>query len=105
MKTTFRFSAFVFVLALCVGQRALAKEEINVALASNGATVLADSIYRGAEQTCPATNAIDGKWIGPGDPPDKNRTSFGSYRPHPHWLWIHFRQPARDPRGAAPGRS
>ena len=86
-------AAVVLVPMVSVGGQARAEDTVNVALASNGATALADSIYRN-EQPYAAANAIDGKWIGPGDPPDKNRTSFGTYRPHPHWLWIHFRQPA-----------
>jgi hypothetical protein len=68
-------------------------KQIDVALASEGAVAAADSLYREDPQFG-AANAIDGKWIGPGDDPAKNRCSFGDV-PHPHWLWIRFRQPAR----------
>ncbi len=62
---------------------------------SQGATAAADSVYRnGQDPAFAVSNANDGKWIGFGDPPDKNRCSFGDL-PHPHWLWIRFRQPAR----------
>ncbi|MGO8752932.1 MAG: hypothetical protein ACLQNE_43880, partial [Thermoguttaceae bacterium] len=72
-----------------------AGSEVNVALASQGATAAADSVYRnGQDPAFAVSNANDGKWIGFGDPPDKNRCSFGDL-PHPHWLWIRFRQPAR----------
>jgi len=68
---------------------------VNVALASQGAVAAADSVFReGQDKAFAVGNAIDGKWIGPGDYPGANRCSFGDL-PHPHWLWIRFRQPAR----------
>ena len=85
-------TAVTCILPLSAGQTTLAAEQgVNVALASNGAIAICDSVYRNFA----AANSIDGKWIGPGDPPDLNRTSFGINRPHPHWVWIRFRQPAR----------
>ncbi|HEX2987872.1 MAG TPA: discoidin domain-containing protein [Chloroflexota bacterium] len=62
----------------------------NVALASDGALIASSSDY-GAQA---APIAIDGKWNGPGDPADANRWHSALGRPHPHWLWIRFRQPA-----------
>lgn len=68
---------------------------VNVALASHGAVVVADSVYKnGEDKEFLAAHAIDGQWIGPGDYPGKNRWSSGQL-PHPHWAWIRFRQPAR----------
>src|ERR1039458_3052452 len=37
----------------------------------------------------------DGKWIGPGDRPESNRWHGALGKPHPHWVWIRFRQSAR----------
>jgi len=85
---------FPLLTVLWLGQAVAAEDkQINVALASDGAVAAADSLYRADPQFAVA-NAIDGKWIGPGDDPAKNRCSFGDV-PHPHWLWIRFRQPAR----------
>jgi len=63
----------------------------NVALSSNGAVVIADSEY-GAQG---AANAVDGKWVGPSDPPDLNRWHAALEKRHPHWVWVKFREPAR----------
>jgi hypothetical protein len=63
----------------------------NVALASAGAAAIADSSYGGHG----AAFVNDGKWIGPGDRPESNRWHGALGKPHPHWVWIRFRQPAR----------
>ena len=63
----------------------------NVALSSNGARIIADSAY----PPYVAELAIDGKSIGPGDRVDANRWHSALGKPHPHWVWIHFRAPAR----------
>ena len=63
----------------------------NVALASAGAVAIADSSYAGHV----AGFVNDGKWIGPGDRPESNRWHGALEKPHPHWVWIRFRQPAR----------
>jgi hypothetical protein len=63
----------------------------NVALASNGARIIADSVY----PPYVAELAIDGKSIGPGDRVDANRWHSALGKPHPHWVWIRFRAPAR----------
>ncbi len=88
--------AFPLVAVLWLGEVVPAEgPAINVALASQGAVAVADSVYReGQDKAFAVGNAIDGKWIGPGDYPGNNRCSFGDL-PHPHWLWIRFRQPAR----------
>lgn len=52
---------------------------------------IADSIYSG---DVPG-KAIDGKWIGPGDFVGDNRWHAAVEKPHPHWLWLKFRQPAK----------
>ena len=64
---------------------------VNVALGSNGAVAIADSEYG----TQNAANAIDGKWVGPADPPDANRWHAAVSKDHPHWIWVKFREPAR----------
>ncbi|MFH1920405.1 MAG: hypothetical protein ABIP48_11035 [Planctomycetota bacterium] len=80
------------LLSPCAGQAGVAAEAgVNVALASEGAVAISDSVYPGFQPKM----AIDGKWVGPGDDPESNRLLFSVQRPHPHWLWIHFRQPAR----------
>jgi hypothetical protein len=63
----------------------------NVALASNGARIIADSVY----PPHVADLAIDGKSIGPGDRVDANRWHSALGKPHPHWVWIRFRASAR----------
>ena len=63
----------------------------NVALASDGCLAVADSVYGG---DVPG-NAIDGKWLGPGDFSGSNRWHSALEKPHPHWIWLRFRQPAR----------
>ena len=63
----------------------------DVAAAREGAIAIADSEL--ANFT--ANLAIDGKAVGPGDAPEANRWHAGLGKPHPHWLWIRFRQPAR----------
>ena len=63
----------------------------NVALASAGAVAIADSSYAGHI----AGFVNDGKGIGPGDRPESNRWHGALEKPHPHCVWIRFRQPAR----------
>lgn len=62
----------------------------NVALSSQGAVAIADSEY--SNQL--AGFAIDGKWLGPGDPAESNRWHSSLAKPHPHWVWIRFGLPA-----------
>lgn len=63
----------------------------NVALASEGTVVVADSEY--AEHRAHLVN--DGRWIGAGDRPENNRWHAALGKAHPHWVWFRFRQPAR----------
>ena len=74
---------------VCVESRAAGST--NVALSSEGCTAIADSVYAGDA----AAKAIDGKWIGPGDFSGSNRWHAALGKPHPHWVWLRFRQPAR----------
>jgi len=86
------------VVLLVAGIAFSAGAKRNVALASEGAVAVADSefthsAYReGGELACYVN---DGKWIGRGDPPEANRWHAAPWKPHPHWVWIRFRQPAR----------
>jgi len=92
---TVQFAGLACFLLGGTARPGAAEEAVNVALASRGAVAVADSVYGGGQvKAFAVANAIDGKWIGPGDPPDKNRCSFGDL-PHPHWLWIRFCRPAR----------
>ena len=70
---------------------ALVGERKNVALASEGGVAISDSDY-GPHLVSLINN---GKWIGPGDHPAANRWHAALGKPHPHWVWIRFRQPAR----------
>ncbi len=63
----------------------------NVAGEREGAVAIADSEFGNFT----ANRAIDGKAVGPGDAPDANRWCAVLDKPHPHWLWIRFRQSAR----------
>jgi hypothetical protein len=77
-----------------LGRPALPAETItseNVALASNGARIIADSVY----PPNVAELAIDGKFIAPGDRADANRWHSALGKPHPHWVWIRFRERRR----------
>ena len=83
-------------LAAGIALPAVAKR--NVALASEGAVAVADSEfthspYREGGELAGYVN--DGKWLGRGDPPEANRWHAAPWKPHPHWVWIRFRQPAR----------
>jgi hypothetical protein len=73
------------------GSQPVESAGMNVALASAGAVAISDSDYGGFI----ASMANDGNWIGPGDKPDANRWHGALGKPHPHWVWIRFRQPAR----------
>ena len=88
----------VFSAALCCaaffwpGKGNAAQDDLkNVAGAGEGAVAIADSEFG----SFTASLAIDGKAVGPGDAPDANRWHAAPGKPHPHWLWIRFRQPAR----------
>jgi hypothetical protein len=65
--------------------------EKNVASAREGAVAIADSEL--AAHTGPGM-AIDGKTVRHGDDPAINRWFAARTRPHPHWLWIRFRERA-----------
>lgn len=78
-------------LSVLAGDSGPATAGRNVALASEGAMAIADSEYG----TQAASLAIDGKWIGPADRPEANRWHAALGKPHPHWVWIHFRARAR----------
>ncbi len=73
--------------------------EINVALASNGATITADSEWHGSPfdpgGVAPASRLIDGIIRGSNNPPEFNRWHADLSAPHPHWVWIRFARPAR----------
>ena len=71
-------------------------QEINVALARNGATVRADSEY--AENSggpAVAAHLIDGVIRRPASSPEANRWHSQLSLPHPHWVWIRFVRPAK----------
>ena len=70
---------------------AAAGERKNVALASAGGVAISDSDYGGHT----ARFANDGHWAGPGGNPGTNRWHAALGKPHPHWVWIRFRQPAQ----------
>jgi len=84
-------TAIIILCILCPLLRAPACAETNVALASEGCAAVADSVYSG---DVPG-KAIDGIWLGPGDFAGSNRWHAALEKPHPHWLWLKFRQPAR----------
>jgi hypothetical protein len=63
----------------------------DVASAREGAVAIADSEFG----SFTASLAIDGKSVGPGEKPEANRWHAALDKPHPHWVWIRFRQPAR----------
>lgn len=69
----------------------VAGQRKNVALAGEGGVAIADSEY--GEHA--ARFAIDGLWAGPGGNLGTNRWHAALAKPHPHWVWIRFRQPAR----------
>lgn len=80
--------AIVIAILLCPLS---VQAETNVALASEGGMAVASSVYSG---DLPG-NAIDGKWIGPADYVGLSRWHAALEQPHPHWLWLGFRQPAK----------
>jgi len=83
-----RIPTIILILAGLLGVSAA--HAANVALSSEGAVAIADSEY--SNQL--AGFAIDGKWLGPGDPSESNRWHSALAKPHPHWVWIRFRLPA-----------
>jgi len=83
-------------------------QPVNVALASEGATAIADSEFFGDAYYHRAGGLVkfvnDGVRMAPGDDTsvltgaavsDTNRWVPSVSDPHPHWVWIRFRQPAR----------
>ena len=76
--------------------QAASGQEMNVALAGNGATVRADCEF--AENPggpAVAARLIDGVIRRPGSPPEANRWHSRLSLPHPHWVWIRFSRPAK----------
>ncbi len=72
--------------------------EQNVALASVGAVAVADSEYAGSVYQRPGGTVRqinDGVWPEPGKSSPSNRWVASISDPHPHWVWIRFRKPAR----------
>ena len=71
-------------------------QEMNVALASNGATIRADSEFvENPGGPAAAARLIDGVMRRPGSPPEANRWHSALGVAHPHWVWIRFARPAR----------
>ncbi len=90
--------AAAILLATAIVQTATAAE-INVALASNGATISADSFYTGSPddpgRVAPPQRLIDGGIRKSDEAPGLNRWHGDLKTPHPHWVWIHFARPAK----------
>ncbi len=86
-------------LTLLVAPLAVRAEEVNVALASNGASIRADSEYLNSSDDtggqAPASRLIDGVIRDVNEPPGSNRWHSDLSRPHPHWVWVRFAKPAR----------
>src|SRR5690242_9064642 len=74
---------------IAAGTRAGRNGRTNVAGAKQGAVVVADSEF--ARYT--ADRATDGEWVGSEGRPEKNRWHSLRGKPHPHWIWIRFKQP------------
>src|ERR1035437_4209689 len=97
MEISFRLIRALVLIGSCGsaivgwGSQPVQSAGVNVALASAGAVAISDSDY-GPHV---AGVANDGKWVGPGDHPATNRWHAALGKPHPHWVWIRFRQPAR----------
>lgn len=87
---SYRLVFVVLWLLLWLANSASVQAETNVAFSANGAIAIADSQYAdfGVEK------AIDGEWIAFGDPPQNNRWHSSLSEPHPHWVWIQFKQKA-----------
>jgi len=80
---------------------------VNVALAAEGAIAVADSEFGGGSYQRAGGQiefVNDGACMGPGDdtsvgagmvPSETHRWVPSISDPHPHWVWIRFRQPAR----------
>jgi len=88
------FALFLAPLLL----RPIQNQDLNVAAASNGGSVFADSEYRGSSDdtggSAPASRLIDGIIRGPSDKPGFNRWHSALDRPHPHWIMLTFARPA-----------
>ena len=80
-------------LAVCILMKTNAAHavDINVAAAVEGAVAIADSEYGGDS----ASRAIDGISCVSNKSPQRNRWHAAVEKPHPHWVWIRFRQPVR----------
>ncbi len=92
-----RHLAFVLLLICCCASAALA-QDTNVALASNGATIRADSEYLGSPVDtgggAPASRLIDGIIRASTDAAGFNRWHSALSAPNPHWVWVRFARPA-----------
>lgn len=82
----FRLCLCLFCISTCASAHATT----NVALSSSGTVAVADSVYAG---DVPG-KSIDGVWLGPGEFVGSNRWHAAVEKPHPHWLWLMFKQPA-----------
>jgi len=82
---------FVILLFSTLSGCAFAEGDTNVALKTNGAMAIADSVYAHFS----ADQAIDGVWLAPGEYSGNNRWHSSLGEPHPHWLWIQFGSVAR----------
>jgi hypothetical protein len=73
-------------------------DDLNVALASNGAIITADSFYTGSPDDTGGSagpeKLIDGIIRQPTDPPGFNRWHSALAAPHPHWVWVRLARPA-----------
>ena len=70
---------------------AFAQGTTNVALRTNGALAIADSVYAHFS----SDQAIDGLWLAPGEYAGNNRWHSSLGQPHPQWVWIQFSGVAR----------
>lgn len=87
-RPEFRLLLYLTLIVACLPASA---DTLNVARASNGTVAVADSVY---SSDLP-DKAIDGKRLAPGEFSGSNRWHAALETPHPHWLWLKFRQPAR----------
>jgi hypothetical protein len=90
--------ALIVLLALASTSQGWA-EDLNVALASNGTKIEADSEWLNSSfdtgGQAPASRLIDGIIRAAADNPAANRWHSDLAAPHPHWVWLHFPRPAR----------
>jgi hypothetical protein len=83
--------AGLFAALLAAGGWRRGSGTINVASEKLGAVAIADSEF--GRYT--AEQVIDGDWVRPHEPPQKNHWQSGAGKSHPHWVWIRFRKAAR----------